>query len=315
MNLDERAEAMGVAPTSALAKYVEVSKPFDDIFLIVPQTDLDVESPRSPSVQAQLCTEAALGLVDNAGVQTVLYDGTTTTGFGLVEHYARAKSNKNKDSKHFEVEFSEEEEHSAHVTAGVNWLDNGMAQRCMVQQIRQPLMSHPKDFGVILIGHEVSSEGFIGMNAGGPANLRKFPGGAFTNWFYLDIDFDGNRRLLTKTGSVMGNQAMVTMKTRPGTRLDPLFFDEHGIVKIPDLNADPDETLKFMQGMFREIMRATGSAHLRCGLAGPPDAGKSTLMSAYLTLEGKKPAVIIMADNQTNLPTYWPEALGLERDK
>lgn len=307
---------MGVTPESAVAKYVSVTKPFEDIYLIVPRHSLDVESKESPSVQAELCTEAALRLVDNAGVKTVLYDGCTTTGYALIEHYARAKSNKSKDSKHFEVEFSEEEQHAAHVTAGVNWLDNGMAQRCMVQQIRQPLMSHyPNNFGVILIGHEVMAEGYIGMNAGGPANIRKFPGGAFTNWWYLDISEAGERRLLTRFGTVMGAQATVTMKTRPGTKLDPTFFDEHGIVKIPDLNADPDEALEFMQGMFKEVLRATGAEHLRVGLAGPPDAGKSTLMSSYLTLEGKKPAAIIMADNQTDLPTYWPEALGLERDK
>jgi len=315
MNQDERAEAMGVSPESALAKYVSVTKPYDGVFLIVPRHSLDIDSKESPSVQSELCTEAALKLVDHSGVKTVVYDGTTTTGYSLIEHYARAKSNKSKDSKHFEVEFSEEEEHNAHVTAGVNWLDNGMAQRCMVQQIRQPLMSHmPNDFGVILIGHEVANEGYIAMNAGGPANMRKFPGGAFTNWWYLDIDEDQERRLLTKTGSVMGAQAMVTMKTRPGTKLDPTFFDEHGIVTIPDLNVDPDEALEFMKGMFKEVLRATGAEHLRVGLAGPPDAGKSTLMSAYLALEGKKPAAIIMADNQTNLPTYWPEALGLERD-
>lgn len=316
MNPKEIAELLDIKESSAVAQHLTLSKPYEDIYLIVPRASSESKSKDSPVAQIKIITDALRRMVDLDLIKSIIWDGLSNTGDAMTDQFAREKTNKVDTSKHWELEFDEDsdDDDPEFIVPGINWLDNGMSQRCSVMHIRQPLMSHHKsDFNLVFLGHDRVKDGFVGMDVGGPSSIKKFPGGAFTNWFFLEVDGDGKRVLHTTNVRVKGYQCVATLKTRPGVKLDEDIFDEERSVHFPDINDDPDKCLKFQQDFYDEVKRVTGQRWLRFGITAAPDAGKSTLASALLTLPGNKPAAIVMADMQTGLPTYWPEALGLER--
>lgn len=317
MTPKEIAELLDFKESSAVAQHLTLTKPYDDIYLIVPRAASEHKSKDSPVAQLKIIVKALLRMVDKDLIKTIIWDGMSNTGDAMTDQFAREKTNKVDTSKHWEMELdddSDDLEDPDFIVPGINWLDNGMSQRNSIMHFRQPLMSHPKnDFNLAILGHDRTKDGFVGMDVGGPSSIKKFPGGAFTNWFFLEVDGDGQRVLHTTNMRVKGYQCVATLKTRPGVKLNEEIFNEDRSVVFPNVNDEPDKTLKFQQDFYNEVMRATGHRWLRFGITAAPDAGKSLLASALLTLPGNKPAAIVMADMQTGLPTYWPEALGLER--
>jgi hypothetical protein len=311
---EQIAELLDVGVDSTLAQHVTLTNPYPDVYVIVPRHSLKHDYD-SPVAQCRLATDCMLRMIDRDIVKTVCLDGVTNLANSLTDQFAREKTNKVDTSKHWEL-FADEDDFVADIVVpGVNWSDNGMSQRTMVMQVREPLLRHHKSsFHLFLLGHEVEKNGFIGMDAGGPANMRKFPGGSFTNWFYLDKDNTGDRMLLTQSQRVRGPQVLATFKKRVGMKPDERFFDEDGTIRIPDLERDYSGGLQYLLDMWDECLRVTGTKWFRAGITGPPDAGKSTLFSTFIATAERRPVVIFMADNQGELPTYVPDALGIEVD-
>lgn len=235
------------------------------------------------------------------GFKTVLFDGATPYAHRIKNEYARQKVNKTDKSRHYEILGSDDS--ILHVSPGMNWNDNGMAQNDMRYTLRDPLLG--ADLNFLLIGHEIAKpdEDSIGMDVGGWAAARDF-GQGFSHFLYLDAKPDGDGQMVRTlyTGPFRHPKLNLTVRAkvnqRPGNSM-PLAIN----VKENDFEHSVN--------IWKHMRKLAGPAPMDIGLVGGTGAGKSALMSAFLALEDSKPAVVVMADNQPSLPSYYGEVLGL----
>lgn len=276
---------------------VRVTQPFADIYVIEPYSDMR-NKLRGPRAQAEFAVHAVRRMAKDGLIRTVIWDTITNTAREVTSELAYHQVNKDDHSKNYAVDVGE-----GHFlnTPGVNWRDNGMAQNFCRYSIRDALIKAPEPFDLIMIGHEVrnNDEGLIGVDIAGKAAAANFPGGKFSAFLNMVVAKDGNRYVLTKSLRKEGLTRMAIFKPQPGTSL--AIADDNGMVKVPENDFDG------CVSVWKALTDALAADPIRVGLYGEFDTGKSALASAYLGLPGKLPAVVVMSDSQSSLPTYWPQ--------
>lgn len=279
-----------------LNAHFRVEERFPGIHVALPYNEWE-KGPRTPSGQARILVEGAKRGAKLGFWRTVIWDTITNTAYALKNEYARNKVNKDESSKMFTVDLGE---NFLHNVPGVNWRDNGMAQDQCYYTIRDGLLTAPEPFHLWILGHEVAKEDAftVGMDAGGPSSAPKFPAGQFMAFLHIREDA-GVRRIATKPYKVGANEYTVTFKLAPGTRLS--VADDKGFVVLPDGDFAGNVAI------HAEMMRALGMRYVRAGLFGKTNAGKSSFVSAFLGLPDTKPALVVMSDNQADLPSWWAQ--------
>jgi hypothetical protein len=105
------------------------------------------------------------------------------------------------------------------------------------------------------------------------------------------------RRLATKPYKQGVNEYTVTLKLPPGSRLP--VADDKGFVVLPDGEFEPTVAI------HKALRDSLGMRWFRAGLFGKTNSGKSTFASAFLGLPDTKPCLVVMSDNQADLPSWW----------
>lgn len=287
----------------ALSEHCRLEERFPGIYVGLPHNSMvsDVKQmgdPRGAYGQTQLWVQAARRGAELGFWRTVMWDGISNQAHALTRFVGRIGIYADATTKSVKMKLGEL---LLANDPSVNWRNNGWAQGVMYNTVRDGLLTAPEPFHVWMIGHSVAKDedGIIGMDAGGPASASKFSGGQFS--VYLSMIRNKQGRFLVVDDYLRGaNRIDVAVKLPPGTHLEGT--DPSGAL-IPI----PDDDFEASVAIHHELMLKLGLRWMRGGIHADKNVGKSTFASAFLGLPDTKPCLVIMSDNQGDLPTWWPE--------
>lgn len=285
---------------AALNEHVRLTRPFPRVFMIQPYKEIyprthKGDTPRSPKTNVHLIIKAAERMVAAGDVQTVIWDGFSNTAQHVKNEIAQSGVNRDDTTKNLMTQWGSEKESILNLP-GVNWRDNGMAQNFMRYNFRDPFLTSEQQFHFIAIGHEVLAEhvGEWGPDIAGPKGWN-FAGGMFGGVFW--IGKKGPKRLLVFDDMARGAHTIkATFKKAPSVDMP-----DGGYYEIPD-------SYEGSVQLLQELREKQAGDYARWCWYGGYDGGKTALSSAFMGLEGSGTALVVMADQQLGLPTWWPQA-------
>jgi len=283
-----------------LAKHLRIEEQFPGVHVLDPYSEPE-KGPRSSVGQVALIVDGIKRLAASGTIRTCVWDTITNTAYSMKNEFARSKVNKDDNSKHYTISDADGGSGFLHNVPGVNWRDNGMAQEQCYFTIRDRLLTAPEPFHLWILGHEATKKdiSFIGMDAGGPASPAKFHGGQFSVFLNIVRADSGKHFLATQEYTRGMNKVQVTVKGPPGTVLPSA--NDKGFIEL-----EPSWTQNV--AIHAELMDTLGLRYQRAGLHGQPNSGKSAFVSAFLGVPNTKPVLVVMSDNQRDLPTWYPQA-------
>ena len=284
----------------ALNEHVRLSRPFPRVFMVQPYKEIyprthKGDKPRSPKTNVFLIIKAAERMAERGDIQTVIWDGFTNTAQHVKNEIAQSGVNRDDTTKNLMTQWGEQKESILNLP-GVNWRDNGMAQNFMRSNFRDAFLTSEQQFNFLCLGHEVLAEhvGEWGPDIAGPKGWN-FAGGMFEG--VLWVGKKEKRRLLVFDDLPRGAHTIkATFKKSPGVDMPP-----EGYYEIPDSYEGSVELLK-------ELRDKQASEYVRWLIYGGFDGGKTALSSAFMGLDGSGTALVVMADQQLSLPTWWDES-------
>jgi len=283
-----------------LNESVRLTKPFDRVYMVQPYNEIYPRThkgakPLSARTNAFLIIQAARRMAKAGEIQTVIWDGFSNLARSVKNEVAHSGVNTDENTKNMMTQWGDDRT-SVLNTPGVNWRDYGVCQEFLRNDFRNPLLSAPEPFNLLMLGHEVlnENEGEYGPDAGGPKSWN-FGGGVFEGVFWVG-KLSGTRVLAIEDFKRGAHTVKATLKKSPDKEVG-----QKGFIKIPD-------TYEGSVGVWNEILAAQSSPLTRVCIYGGYDGGKSALSSAFLGTKNAGTVLVIMNDQQLGLPTWWPEA-------
>ena len=291
----------------ALNEHVRVTHPFPRVWLIQPYGEIYSRlhkdpKPRGARTNTHLIIQAMRIMASRGDIQTVIWDGFTNTAKSCKNEVAHSGVNKDESTKNMVTQWSDSKESILNLP-GMNWRDYGMVQEFMRYDFRNQILASPEPFHFLCVGHEVLNEpeGEYGPDIGGPKGWN-FAGGVFEGVFW--VGKKGQKRLLAYEDLPRGAyKCKATLKKSP----DLIIGEGSGYIEIPD-------TYQGSVELIQELRAAQNSPLSRWLIYGGFDGGKTALSSAFMGTEGSGNALVVMADQQLGLPTWWPETKTKQKE-